>query len=374
MTIEQEHTPAIVLSGGPCGGKTSIMSFLQQTLADRGIHVVTTHEAATDFITSGLGPEFLGENFQERLLEYIICQEDKRKELARLIKNGKKKVLLCDRGTMDAAAYMSERDFELMLARTNRSVVELRDECYEGVVFLQSVAVDKPELYTTINNSARREDVKEARALNGRTLAAWTGCPHLSIVDNSTDLHGKALRVLQKISRILGIPVPIEIERKFLVDLPEAQRRIHGGQEIHIVQFYLKTTDVCEVERIRARGQNGGYVYYHTTKRHIDTGVRSEVERQISRAEYHHLLQRADPNIGKIDKIRHCFVFENQYFELDCFKNPAGLTLLEIELTDLADTVVLPGFLKDHVKDVTGDSNFENHSIACQIGRGEKVI
>jgi CYTH domain-containing protein len=138
-------------------------------------------------------------------------------------------------------------------------------------------------------------------------------------------------------------------------------------QQVHIVQYYLKGKHPEDVERIRARGQSGGFTYYHTVKRDIRSGVRTEIERQITQAEYLTFLRRADPNFGKIDKTRYCFVWENQYFELDSFQDPAGLTLLEIELTDEHDSVSLPDFLKGHVTDVTDDARFGNREIALRL-------
>jgi CYTH domain-containing protein len=141
----------------------------------------------------------------------------------------------------------------------------------------------------------------------------------------------------------------------------------HPVQQVHIVQYYLRSDNPDDIERIRSRGQSGGLTYYHTIKRDIRPGVRTEIERQITSTEYFTFLRRADPAYGKIEKDRHCFVYNDQYFELDLFHNPRGLTLLEIELTEENDAISLPEFLRNVVTDVTDDPQFSNKEIARRV-------
>jgi CYTH domain-containing protein/predicted ATPase len=362
-----ENIPTIVLTGGPCGGKTTVLSFLQQKLADLGFTVISVPEAATELILSGLKPGSLDiPDFQRQILKYSIEKEDRWKEAARLIK-ADRKVILCDRGVADAAAYTSARDFDLMLMEQKLDVVEIRDKRYDAVIFLRSVAVDAPEIYTCVNNIARRETVQEACGLDARTLSAWTGHPHLRIVNNNSDMADKQNRVLREVCHVLGIPTPLEIERKYLVARCNLNEIPNPVQQVQISQYYLKSANEGEVERIRSRGQKGGCTYYHTVKKSIRPGVRSEIERQITDEDYCNLLRRADPDLGKIEKTRYCFVWEDQYFELDSFQNPKGLTLLEIELTDEHGAFTLPGFLKGELTDVTHDPSYSNYAIARQI-------
>src|SRR3990167_11439485 len=114
---------------------------------------------------------------------------------------------------MDAAAYMPRDYFEAALAADRLTLHDVRDS-YEGVLFLVTAADGAPAFYTLLNNKARQEDTLEkAIAADQRTLGAWVGHPHLRIIDNSTDFEGKMRRSLAAIARMLGIPVPLEIER-----------------------------------------------------------------------------------------------------------------------------------------------------------------
>jgi CYTH domain-containing protein/predicted ATPase len=364
------HIPVICLTGGPCGGKSTILSKLSQRLADMGWHVIMVAEAATDFILGGLRPtpDILSiSDFQESLMRYIIMKEDQFINTAQKI-DSDKIVVICDRGVMDSAAYMQPHEFEQAIGRLGVSVVDVRDKRYDAVIFLRSLAYDKPDLYSCASNAARRESVDEAQAADERTLAAWTAHSHLKIIDNSTDLEGKVQRVLESVCRVLGIPAPLEIERKYKVLNCDIRDLPHPNAYVNITQYYLRNDTPGEIERIRSRSQSGGTVFYHTVKKEIRPGVRSEIERQITAEEYNQLLSRVDPRFGKICKTRYCFVWKDQYFEFDLFHSPSSLMLLEIELTKEDDPILLPAFLEDRLVDVTDDPEYSNYAIARRIG------
>ncbi len=358
----------IVFTGGPCGGKTTILSFLQQKLTDLGFTVIIISETATEFITAGITPAKLGSfAFQRLLLRHQITKEDMSHEAARMMPD-EKVVEFFDRGTADVEAYVEEQAFDLLLSEFG-DLVQLRDIRYDAVMCLRSVAVDRPEIYTLANNKARTESVLQAKALDERTIKAWTGHPHVRVIGNEDDITGKGYAVLKEICQVLGVPKPLEIEKKYLVSGFNPASLPDPSQRVHIVQYYLKNEDsTVQQERIRLREHNGGQAYYHTLKQEVRPGVRTEIERPISREEYFEMLQRAHPNLGKIDKDRICFVYKNQYFELDLFKG-LGLILLELELTDENKEVYLPDFLAPYVRDVTGDKEFSNFEIARRIGR-----
>ena len=76
------------------------------------------------------------------------------------------------------------------------------------------------EIITNENNKARFENLEQARIADKRTRDAWIGPPHMRIVDNSTNFKGKIDRLIQEVFATMGVPVPVEIERKFLIKLP----------------------------------------------------------------------------------------------------------------------------------------------------------
>ncbi|MEL6181525.1 MAG: ATP-binding protein, partial [Myxococcota bacterium] len=107
----------IVLTGGPCGGKTTSMAHLSDLLEGLGYRVFLVPEAATLMMTSGATP--LGGArqrllFQSSLIRLQMALEDCFTELARGC--GQPAVVLCDRGTMDTSAYLSAELWQTLLS------------------------------------------------------------------------------------------------------------------------------------------------------------------------------------------------------------------------------------------------------------------
>ncbi|OGZ12253.1 MAG: hypothetical protein A3D67_04590 [Candidatus Lloydbacteria bacterium RIFCSPHIGHO2_02_FULL_51_22] len=359
--------PCLAITGGPCGGKTTSLCYIEEKLRDRGYAVFVVKESATELMTSGVTPSsglFSEHEFQSFVLRRILETEAFYKTAARLPKSSKK-VIICDRGVMDGLAYMNETLFQRILSEQGLSIVDARDARYDAVFHLRSAALGAEAFYSSATNAVRRETPEEAREKDERTLAAWLGHPHVHVIDNSTDFDGKLKRLFQKVCFTLGIPVPMEIERKFFVAKDFDPHTLPVPfQEIEITQAYLPASGHNEVERIRKRGQDGAFVYYHTRKTRVaDAGAfRSiEVERHISREEYERLFAARDPSHGVIKKSRFCFEWQNLYFELDEFHAPReDLRILEVELTDDGDSVIIPEFIP-----VLGECrNFTNEGLA----------
>ncbi|MCD7817485.1 MAG: hypothetical protein LUH07_00300, partial [Lachnospiraceae bacterium] len=90
----------------------------------------------------------------------------------------------------------------------------------------------------------------------------------------------KLKRLIAEISAFLGIPEPLEIERKYLIEYPDISwlESQPNCQRVEIIQTYLKSDENEEV-RVRQRGIDGSYVYYKTTKRRLSGLKRVEVEK-----------------------------------------------------------------------------------------------
>jgi CYTH domain-containing protein len=237
---------------------------------------------------------------------------------------------------------------------------------YKAVLFLRSFAVDAPHLY--VNDKERKEDIQSAKDLDERTLQAWIGHPHLRPISNAGGPEAKFRKYMQEICAVLGIPVPIEHERKFLVKkvdrkVLESHTHVHVAQ---IEQTYL-TRKGEGIERVRRRKQFDKWVYYHTIKTKLPTeGDNVEIERIITEGEAAELLWRRDPALKSIVKERVCFVYCNQYLELDTFlSHPSdGYDILEYEATkESGDMLLLPEFIES-ADEVTNNREFSNFAIA----------
>lgn len=360
----QAQITKIVITGGPCAGKSTAMSWIQNAFSQMGYTVLFVPETATELITGGVAPWTCGTNadYQECQLCLQLDKEQVFEQAAQTM-NASKILIVCDRGTLDNKAYMSSQEFEAVLGYLGTNETELRDN-YDAVFHLVTAAKGAEEFYTTANNAARTETIPEAAALDDKLISAWTGHPHLRVIDNSSGFEEKMKRLIAEISSFLGEPEPLEIERKFLIEYPDLEwlRSLANCQRVEIIQTYLKSDENEEI-RVRQRGCDGNYVYFQTIKRRITGLKRVEIESRLSEREYLRLLMNADTTRRQIRKDRYCLTYENQYFEIDVYPFWDDKAILEIELSDENAQIIFPEQI--HViKEVTEDDAYKNASLA----------
>lgn len=354
----------IVITGGPSAGKTTGLSWIQNEFTKLGYTVLFVPETATELISGGVTPWGCGSN-----LDYQKCQMRLQLEKERLFEQAAKtmkaeKVLIvCDRGTMDNRAYMNELEFSQVLNEVGSDEIQLRDS-YDAVFHMVTAAKGAEKFYTTENNSARTETVEQAAALDDKLIAAWTGHPHLRVIDNSTNFEDKLKRLIAEIRSFLGEPEPMEIERKFLIKYPDIKwlESLPNCRKVDIIQTYLVSGNGDEL-RVRQRGENGSYICFKTRKRLIDGMKRIELEERLSQEEYLRLLMEADPTKRPIRKTRYCLTWDNQYFEIDVYPFWKDRAVAEIELSDENTPIRFPKELKV-IREVTDDPTYKNAALA----------
>lgn len=356
----------IAITGGPCGGKTTGLAKISSSLSDKSYEVIIVPEAATLVKSSGIKIDeehISGYEFESMLFRLQLFIEQLYEDYAKKLKD-KNVIIVCDRGIIDGRAYLSEEEYTRLLKELVLDGIEIRDS-YDAVFHLKTVADGKEEFYTCSNNEAREETAEEARIADKKTINAWMGHAHLRVIDNSTDFDGKMARLMSEIYSFLGLPTPIETERKYLITMPnlDVLKEKYNAVKSEIVQVYLKSNNENEEVRIRQRGENNSYTYYLTKKIKRDDMSRYEVEEKISKDKYLDLLMDADTSRNIVRKTRYCFMYENQYFELDVYPFSQDKAILEIELTDETQEVVLPNEISV-IKEVTDDDNFKNSNIA----------
>lgn len=354
----------IVITGGPCAGKTTGMSWIQNAFTERGYTVLFIPETATELISGGVAPWTCASN-----IEYQKCQlklqieKEKVFEYAAKTMNSDKILIVCDRGALDNKAYMTEAEFATAIQYIGANEVELRDN-YDAVFHLVTAAKGAEEFYTTANNAARTETAEQAAALDDKLIAAWTGHPHLRIIDNALGFEDKMKHLISEIATFLGEPEPYEIERKYLIEYPDIKELIAlpNCEKVEIIQTYLKSEDGEEI-RIRQRGAKGNYIYYETRKKTISGLKRVEVERRLTKDEYLERLMDADPTRRPIRKDRYCLADGNQYFEIDVYPFWKDKAIVEIELSDPEEEIRFPKALK-LIREVTDEIEYKNSSLA----------
>lgn len=359
----------IVLTGGPCAGKTTALVRISEHFSSLGYKVFMIPEVPTmitqagwNYLTDNKDFYYEGEKI---ILETQLALEEKIMRLAQTCTEPC--VIVCDRGAMDISAYISEDMWSELTASCSTSTSELLANRYSAVLHLVSAADGAEKFYTTANNAQRYEKADEeglaiARSLDKRIIKAWTGHPHLRVINNGEDFEHKMQRVLKEISAVLELPLPIEEERKYIVEitgqLPETATS-------DITQTYLVAEPGVEV-RLRQRKTDAGIVNIHTTKKCLNGNQELVTERQVTSNLYENLLQQADPYRHTIQKTRRSFIWQGQFFELDEYKGRLqGLTILETKGITSHSELKLPPFLRIK-QDITGRREFYNYMLALK--------
>lgn len=359
----------IVLTGGPCAGKTTALVRIIEHFTSLGYKVFTIPEVPTLFIQAGM--DYLTTNrdfFREGEKATLLTQMALEDHFYKIAQTQSEPVLIvCDRGTMDISTYLAPSLWEELMKECGTTTGELRDKRYDAVLHLVSAADGAEQFYTTATNAQRLEQADEkglaiARQLDKRVAQAWSQHPHLRVINNHENFDNKIHRVIKEISNVLGLAQPIEEERKYIV---EVIGEVPNAIESDITQTYLTAEPNTEV-RLRRRGWQGKYVYVHTTKKRISPTEQLETERQINQNLYLSLLQQADPYRKSIHKLRRSFIWKGQYFELDTFLEPdSTLIILETKGMAAQEQVNFPPFLRV-VEDITGNTDYYNYNIALR--------
>ena len=355
----------IVLTGGPCAGKTTGMSWIVNNFTKRGYKVFITSEVATELINGGAYP-WEAENSVEFQVALYRLLKEKEATYEKIAKNTKsdKVLIVCDRGALDSEAYLTPEQINEFHERIDMTATQLMED-YDAVFHLVTAAKGALEFYTTENNEARKESPELASELDDKTIAAWTGHPHLRIIDNATDFDQKMQKLVKEISSYLGEPEPFEIEKKFLITYPNIAflESLPNCQRVEILQTYLLNYNNDEEIRIRQRGDGKTYIFTKTLKRKISEIKRVELEKRLNQQEYCQELMNADTSLHQIRKVRYCLSYADNYFEIDIYPFRNNYAIMEIELADEKDKYMIPEFI--HViKDVTEDPMFKNIELA----------
>ena len=175
----------IVLTGGPCAGKTTTISRIEEHLVKKGYHVLVLNECATETIKEGIRP--FGDHavsvydFENEILNLQLFKEKRFKNFLKNYSEDEKIVILYDRGAVDIKAYLGDENYNRMLEENNLKHEDLLKE-YDLVIHMITVAADMQNRYSNSNNKARFEDSDEAIDLDKRTSEAWSKHHNLKVV------------------------------------------------------------------------------------------------------------------------------------------------------------------------------------------------
>ena len=179
-----ERADRIVLTGGPGAGKTAVLELIRQHFCR---HVDVLPETAT--ILFGGGFPRGGPVESLRAAQRAIYHVQRELEAAAEARN-EAAILLCDRGTVDSAAYWPGPGDLFTAVGARREEELLR---YRAVIHLRVPAADAG--YDQ-SNPLRIESAAQAAALDLRISEAWQGHPRRHVVDSQPDFLSKAKQAL----------------------------------------------------------------------------------------------------------------------------------------------------------------------------------
>ena len=127
---EEKEIKKIVITGGPCAGKTTAMSWIQNMFTELGYHVIFVPECATELINAGISGATCEsvEKFQSTLMELQLEREKIYEKAAQSSKN-KRILLVCDRGMIDSKAFLSNLQFSTILSSLNENETIFHRAC-----------------------------------------------------------------------------------------------------------------------------------------------------------------------------------------------------------------------------------------------------
>ena len=171
----------IVLTGGPGGGKTTAADLFRREIGDR---VVVVPEAATLLFSGGF-PR-VTEAHARRAAQSAIYHVQKNLEDVQSARFPER-ILLCDRGTVDGAAYWPDDPAGFFDAVGTTEAEALAR--YDAVIFFESAAVGGMAFEG--GNPTRIESMEEALHLDRRLHAIWSKHPRFVVVRHNPSFFKK---------------------------------------------------------------------------------------------------------------------------------------------------------------------------------------
>lgn len=182
----------IVVTGGPSGGKTTLIEALQKDLKAK---VAVVPEAASILYRGGFPRRATPQG--KKHVQRAICFTQR--ELEDLIEGeAKSEIVVCDRGSLDGAAYWPTGGREFFESiRTSREAELAR---YHWVIHLDTA--DQDSFDTT--NPIRTESHKEALDLNEKIKEAWAGHPQRIVISHESDFLTKIAKAKAVVEKIMA--------------------------------------------------------------------------------------------------------------------------------------------------------------------------
>jgi len=198
MSSSQNGRCRIVLTGGPGGGKTTAADLFRREIGER---VVLVPEAATLLFSGGF-PR-VQEPLAVRAAQMAIFHLQRSLEEVQSARFPRR-ILLCDRGTLDGAAYWPGSTDEYFEVSGTTLDAELAR--YDAVIFFETAAVGGASIEG--GNPIRNETVEQAVALDRKLRELWSRHPRFVLVPHNQSFFKKISFGLASLESIVSQLTP----------------------------------------------------------------------------------------------------------------------------------------------------------------------
>jgi predicted ATPase len=184
----------IVLTGGPGGGKTTAADLFRREI---GENVVVVPESGTLLFSGGFprAPEPDARRAAQRAI-YHVQRNLEDVQSARY----PERVLLCDRGTLDGAAYWPDGPEGFFRSLGTTMGQEL--ERYDAVVFFETAAAGGLDIED--GNPVRTESMEQAVELDRRLRRVWSKHPRFHLVPHQSSFLKKVTYAMAALEGIVA--------------------------------------------------------------------------------------------------------------------------------------------------------------------------
>jgi predicted ATPase len=199
MIINKINRKIIVLTGGPCGGKTTLIKELINNPLSKD-KFVTIPEAISYVLQTKTSPE--EKIFQKLMVEIQLAMEN---ALDKCFDQGK--IFICHRGSLDPLAYWQNNNWvdNEFFSFTQSSLIE-HYERYHSVIHLQTAAINAIDYYKQYPIAHRHETAEQSSKLDNLLANVWKDHPNYYLVESNVDWERKRnifLNLINEICKLL---------------------------------------------------------------------------------------------------------------------------------------------------------------------------